>query len=352
MKTLTAPFLLAVSALMGGGCAGPGPAAITNGRGVYLDVINRTDDEQLLAIVVRKRYDETFGMLAVSSVTASMKLGGSIGANAGVGSANSYEGNLVPLSAGVVYEENPTVSYTPMRGEKFIERMLAPVSAEQALLLCRMSTAEVEVLRLIIRRVNGLANPLYSSLPASEGFGRFVTLYTRLRERGKLDFVRSERGEYELLLHDYTAEDAVEVGELLRTLGVDRGAAGGPVAVPVRFFVGSPEKRGVDLETPSALEVIEAAAGGVEVPEEHLADGLARPLRSSGSAGLFTVHSSASRPLHAAVAVQHKGWWYFVDARDTASKQGFAILRTLVGMRLDDAHQGQPAPVLTVPVGG
>ena len=42
------------------GCATVGPVSIAAGRGAYAEVINRTEDEQILNVVVRQRYDETF----------------------------------------------------------------------------------------------------------------------------------------------------------------------------------------------------------------------------------------------------------------------------------------------------
>jgi hypothetical protein len=107
-------------------------------------------------------------------------------------------------------------------------------------------------------------------------------------------------------------------------------------------------------KTPLALEIIEAAGSGVELPDAHLADGVARPSLTGAIASarpaFIAVHSSRERPAHASVAVMHNGWWFYVDARDHRSKQAFKILRTLIGLRLDDGASGQAVPVLTVPV--
>ena len=56
-KTITATMLVLLSALGFSGCAVIGPQSITAGRGVYAEVINRTEDEQLLNAIVRQRYD-------------------------------------------------------------------------------------------------------------------------------------------------------------------------------------------------------------------------------------------------------------------------------------------------------
>ncbi|WP_157273624.1 hypothetical protein [Thiobacillus denitrificans] len=336
------------------GCAAVGPAALNNGRSAYNTVINATEDEQILSIIVRRRYDETFGILAVSSVTASLRIGASAGTDVRIGPSGDYQGNLVPFSAGVTYEENPTISYVPMRGEQFIERMLSPVSAEQALLLSRMSTEEVEVLRMLVRRANGIVNPLFSSQPVVDGgnaFNRFVDLYGWLRERGRLDIVRSGDRQYQMLLHNFTQAEANKIGALLQVLGIqERSKNRDHIALPLRFFVGEPRTDVVDLETPSALEIIEAAGSGVEVPDAHLSEGLARSSVKAGMPALIAIHSSRDRPSRASVATMHKGWWLYVDARDARSKQAFMILQALIGLRLDEGNSGRGSPVLTIPV--
>ena len=93
-KTTTASMLVLLSALGFSGCAVIGPQSITAGRGVYAEVINRTEDEQILNVIVRQRYDETFGMMSVTSVTANLRFSAQAGANIGIGDSDNYAGNL------------------------------------------------------------------------------------------------------------------------------------------------------------------------------------------------------------------------------------------------------------------
>jgi hypothetical protein len=98
----------------------------------------------------------------------------------------------------------------------------------------------------------------------------------------------------------------------------------------------------------------------VEVPPEHLAEGVAiAPVGPDGvlfdnravTDGLFTVHACAGHkpPRTAYVAVKHRGYWFYVDDRDQASK---ATLSLVLGVsRLDFARQQPAAPFLTLPVG-
>ena len=63
------------------GCASVGPQSVTAGRGVYTEVINRTENEQILNVLVRMRYDETFGMISVASITANLRFSARAGAH-------------------------------------------------------------------------------------------------------------------------------------------------------------------------------------------------------------------------------------------------------------------------------
>ena len=54
------------------GCSVIGPQSIANGRAAYNEVINQTEDQQMLTAIVRNRYGETISMLAVTNVTANL----------------------------------------------------------------------------------------------------------------------------------------------------------------------------------------------------------------------------------------------------------------------------------------
>ena len=53
-KTTTASVLALLSALGFCGCAVVGPQSITAGRGAYSEVINQTEDQQILNALVRR----------------------------------------------------------------------------------------------------------------------------------------------------------------------------------------------------------------------------------------------------------------------------------------------------------
>ena len=110
------------------GCTVVGPSALHSGRLAYNEAIIETDNQQMLLVIVRSRYGERSNLLAVASVTANVRIAANAGVEVGVGDSDDYSGNLVPFSAGFIYEENPTISYTPVGGQQFAHKLLSPLS--------------------------------------------------------------------------------------------------------------------------------------------------------------------------------------------------------------------------------
>lgn len=342
--------LLVVGVLGLCGCATVGPQSISAGRGAYTEVINRTEDEQILNVLVRQRYDETFGMVSVASITANLRFSTRADANIGIGDSDNYVGNLVPFAAGVGYEENPTISYVPLSGEDFTRRMLSSVSVDDWLLLGSGVRHPANIVALAARRVNGLRNPLLGEESPSPAFARFLELYDRLRLAGVLDNVthpgnESEPG-YFWDIHDYKAMHVDSVREFLGLIGIEIKPDGSPILLPLREAVGS-STSAVHLQVRSAYDVLRVLGAGIEIPPAHLEAGIVEP--RTAAMRFITIRSAAKRPENATVRIRFRDHWFYIDATDTQSKRAFGFLQTLIGMRLADpaAHQ---APLLTVPV--
>jgi hypothetical protein len=124
-----------------------------------------------------------------------------------------------------------------------------------------------------------------------------------------------------------------------------------------------PEKRlsTIGIDTRSLMGVLYYISNGVEVPEEDLASGVvSRTVDAEGNpfewssllGGLFAVRSSEDRrrPPGAALAIQHRGHWFFIPDDDLSSRSTFLLLGELFTLLSGDV--GEARPVLTLPVGG
>lgn len=335
------------------GCA-IGPASILAGRSAYREVINQTEDEQLLNLIVRDRYGASYGVLAVATVTASLRARVDTAAQWGISRSmeEDYAGNLVPLQAGVAIEENPTISYVPIGGEMFVQRLLNPLSIEEILLMGRfLPEQRNEYLRVLVKSINGIRNPLIGgSDQDAKRFERVTELWWLLVRSGSLHMVRNAGGDYFLSLHVRDGKLAPEALELLDLSGIRTRPADGKLLVPIRVAAQGWEDDAFNLENCSVIEVLRAAGACIDIPAPHLSAGILEPIAARADSFL-RIRSARMRPPGAGtVAIQYRGWWYYVDDADPASKRSFLFLRTLVGLRLYERSKGIDAPVLTIPV--
>lgn len=359
LRLRTIVVLVSVSTLLPlVGCQILGPAALSTGRGAYNDVIARTSSEQTLGLIVRLRYSDPFGLLAVSGVTAGLRFSTQAKGEAGFGSPGSYAGALVPFSAGVSYEDNPLISYTPVDAQGFLREWLAPVTLE-TLALAMQGAARQDTLMLLLALVEGM-NGLHSGAGAAveerTAFHRAVTLLAQFRDLGMALWVQESgaTGRYELILSRYSPGRIAEVEEFLRLLDLHGNPAQqSTIRIPVALGVRDADFEGLAVQTRSVAEIMHNVAASIEVPGEHVKEGLveARSEPTGVQRPTLRILSSSNAPRQANVAVQHRGWWYYVDDTDLVSKRAFLMIQTLFLTRLTEATRGaQGAPLLTIPV--
>jgi len=339
------------------GCSIAGPTSISRGRSDYTEVINRTDDEQLLMTIIRNRYGETFNTLAVTSVAASVRIKTNAGINVGVGPSDNYLGNLVPFSGGFAYEENPTISYMPIEGEQYIRQLLSPIPLDLLLLLTRAAKRPALAFRMLVTRVNDLWNPVFLKSPSAKPdprFNRFVELMTDLMDSGVLYFVKSSRKDigFAVVIHDYAPTHTEKVKEKLSLLDLSMPEDGKTdIILPISLAVGESEWGGISILTRSVSDVIEIMSASIDVPEDHAGSGLALryPRKGFGEEGIRIQHSR-KRPKHASVAVKYRESWFYIAETDQTTKLMFHIIRTLWSVRITEtAAKSQTMPVLTIP---
>src|SRR5215831_19232503 len=339
--------LLAIAACAAAfGCQQLGPRALAAGRPAYSEVIAKTSAEQTLGLIVRLRYLDPFGLLNVASVTANLQFSAKAEGQAGIGSKSSYAGNLVPFSAGVGYEDNPTIAYAPVNGQAFLNGWLTPVSLETLVLMMQAGGATQARLGLLVHEMNGLRSGHSSSSEERAGFARAATLLAELRERDIATWVQTPgpAASYALMLTGYAPSRTGQVEELLALLALKRNAQhGDAITIPLVLGVRVPGFDGLAIETRSIATILDEAALDVEVPAEHLEAGVVSkspPVPADGRPTLH-VHSSRKSPHHANVAIWHRGYWYYVDDSDLASKRLFEDIQMLFESRLAEVTRGE-----------
>jgi hypothetical protein len=326
------------------------------GRADYIEAINKTEDEQMLLSVVRGRYGETFSLLTVSGVAANVRFKANAGIEAGIGPDTNYDGNLVPFSGGVAYEENPTITYVPVEGERYLRQLLSPISLDILVLLIRTGSFSGTTLTLLANRINGLRNPDFldtSSTEVDPRFQRFVELNTELDQAGMLHWLEHpEKDHFELFITGYAPAYSEKVHEYLTLLELPLPKdPSKDIVLPVYLGIKGQGWSGVAISTRSTFSLIQILRAAVEIPKEHADAQLPVCYPRMGLAGKdIRIHASKDEPKHAAVAVKYRGHWFYVDETDRPTKLFYAAVRTLWSISISGAADQRAPPLLTIPV--
>lgn len=352
-------YLIAVLVLGAvlGGCSTVGPNAISNGRLAYNEAIIATENQQILMLAIHSRYGERSNLLAVSSVTANVSVTTRASVEVGVGNADNFAGNLVPFGAGAIYEENPTISYMPVGGEKYMRQLFSPIPiVVVAELLSRMTNPK-PIYTALIWSVNGIHNPdfLAPTEVPDPRFARFVTLMDALTQAHRLHWIEEAHADnvFSIAIDRYSPGYESDVSELLNLLGLPPAPDDSePVVIPVALALHGRRADGIGIATRSVWELAEVLSASVDVPEEDRENNVAATYPPLGPVGQdVRVRVSDSKPDHAYVAVEYRGHWFYIDERDQGTKAFFRIVASLLGVTIaESTAPGRAAPVLTVPV--
>jgi hypothetical protein len=339
------------------GCTVVGPSAIRSGRLAYNEAITETNNQQILKLVIQSRYEESGNLLSVASVTANVSVTTSAGIQAGFGDNSDYDGNLVPFSGGFIYEENPTISYTPVAGATYMRQVMSPIPiAGLAQILGGLNNTHLSAL-ILVSSVNGIYNPdfMYSDEQDDPRFDRIIAIISELTREHRLHWAADARakGKFALTVDQAEPRHAAQVRELRELAGLPlEKNPSSRATIPVTLAWNAAAAGGLGITTRSVLDLMEILAGAVDVPQQDLAAGMATAYPPPGRIGRqLRVHYAESKPDSAYVSVEfHKGW-YYIDERDLTTKRFFRLMNSLWSSTIADATAGSSAaPVLTVPV--
>ena len=358
IKSNSTKAVLLLSLWVLAGCAVVGPNSINMGRASYNEAINRTEDEQLLTSIVRGRYGELYSLLAVTGVAANVRFSTNAGINLGFGDSDDYATNLVPFSGGVIYEENPTITYAPVQSEQFYRQMLTPISLEALVLFLRATFDPAKFLTLLVTQINDLKNPDFLQRSPGEpdrNFLRFLELTTEFRQAGIIDWVEDPREaiEFNIIIRKYAPRYTQKVWEYLRLLDLPVPTDNSQdIILPVFFAVRDKDWYGVAISTRSTEDLLEIIRATIEIPEEHARAGKTIDYPAVGLAGQGVhILSSKKKPEKAALATKYRDYWFYIEDSDLRAKEFFRVLKIFWTSSTVSSADASAAPVLTIPVG-
>ncbi len=140
------------------GCKSIGPGTVRRDRLHYSTAVADSWKEQLLLNIVKTRYGDAPAFLEVVSVVSGYTLETGVGVG-GQFSPQSMRGDTF-AAAGVSgkFTDRPTISYSPMSGDKFARSLMAPVPLDSLMFVMQGGAPADFILGLTVQAFEGHHN--------------------------------------------------------------------------------------------------------------------------------------------------------------------------------------------------
>ncbi len=324
----------------------------------------------MLSNLVRLRYQDTPLFMELTSVVTSYTFDRSLGLGAKLHPADGDD--EVSPSLGLLLGNRPTITYLPLQGEEFAQRMLSPMPLGSILFFAQTGWSVDRLLLLCVQRINGLPNaptatgPTPQSPPDHERFVALAGQMERLSNAGLFDMnwehVAGETmppGQKPVFWLRAPSDPASPLQQDLQAVRRVLALEAGRDQFQLTQFPFHRAADEIGMRGRSLLGLLYFLSQSVEAPDEHVGAGLVTVTRHADGrpfdrrtllGSTMRVRSTASRPASAYVAVFHRGYWFSIDDTDHGSKASLNLLHFLFS--LQSASGKGRSPVLTLPVGG
>jgi hypothetical protein len=270
--------------LCGTGCVSIGPQTIPKDRVDYLDSISESWKRQTLTNILRVRYMDTPMFLDVSSIVASYGVGATVGADAKAGTTSAAASlSEVGVSGSANFTNNPTITYVPLTGSKFLRSLIESVPPVTVLSLVEVGYPADFVLELGVESVNSLRNRsdhAGRARKADPDFLRLASLLRQIQDDSGEGLRIQESGDKQpkvvLLFRSerMTSKSSALADEARHLLGLAEGLE----EYKIVFSPGKGKPDELAINSRSIMQIMSALATFVEIPPGDIAAGAATPV--------------------------------------------------------------------------
>lgn len=342
------------------GCTHIGPETVPRDRFDYNTAISNSWKEQTLLNIVKLRYADMPLFVEVASVVSGYSLEGSVNLGGTASSPGTVQGDFLALGTTGKYTDRPTITYAPITGSKFNENFMTPIPPHAVLFLMESGWPADMIFPIVVGSINGLRSRQASGVeqhPGDREYYHLVSLFRKVQQSGGVSMRiikgRDRRDSTVLIFHRKNispdiAEARLEISQLL---GLDPNEQ----EFKVTYGLIAKSNTEIAMLTRSILQIMINLSTQIEVPPEHVSDGLtiaSLPTPAGDSQHLkqlIHVKSGPDKPDDAFIAVEYENHWFWIDKRDFKSKRTFAFLMILFSLTETGGKEG--LPLVTIPAG-
>ena len=338
-----------------GGCAGFGPLTVSRDRFDYTAAISDSWKRQMLFNMVKIRYGDAPVFLDVSSVISQYQIAGQI--NLGATTTQHPWTAAETLGAMGQYVDRPTITYSPIMGDKFARSLMSPIPPSAILSLMQGGYPVDLIFRMLVHEINGIRNRFGGEArlrPPDPEFNSLLEKLRALQLAGGIGmrFKKEDKESVALLVIRGKRDPEMEALslEVRKMLGLD------PQATDIQVVYGAIPQNDKELAilTRSILEVIIDLSGDIEVPAADVQEKRVAPTFAvlggvEKIRPLIQVRSSAEKPGDPFVYVRYRNSYFSIDDRDLFSKKLFSFLMFV--FTLVETGEKGTTPIVTIPSG-
>jgi len=337
------------------GCATVGPGSVAVDRFDYSTAIADSWKQQTLLNVVKLRYMDMPVFVDVASIVAGYSLQTGVTVGGVVSSERAVQGNYGSIGGQAVYTDRPTITYVPMTGQKFLRGMITPIDPRNIFFMLQAGYPADFVLGLTVESLNGVRNRSAAGGMVRQADADFVRALQLMRDvqiaggvgmRVEEDKTKGSTAVLFFQRDDLPAEIRDKSAEIRRLLRLQPDQH--------KFVLSYSPMRGAENEltvnSRSMLQIMQAFASYVEVPEQHVQDKLVTPAFEHAAADqreVGRIRSGPERPEQAYAAVPYRGQWFWVDDSDWLTKR--ALTAVMFFFTLADTGTPDQLPLVTIP---
>src|SRR5437867_3876707 len=153
------PFagLLSALALLPG-CKSIGPGTVPRDRFDYASSISESWKRQTLLNIVKLRYLDPPIFVDVGQIVAGYSLETSVSAGGSFPETTGFGGNTATVAGAARFTDRPTITYTPLTGNRFVKSLMTPLPPESVFFTIQSGWPADGVLFAAVASINGLKN--------------------------------------------------------------------------------------------------------------------------------------------------------------------------------------------------
>jgi hypothetical protein len=309
----------------------------------------------MLLNLLKVRYTDAPVFLDVTSVINSYTLTKELELHADYAAPDRGD-QFAGITVNGTYEDRPTITYSPLTGDKFARSLMTPIPLSGLLYLLQSGYPADLVFRMTVNTINGLQNGFGGQGNPHSGDPRFFELIDKMRQSqaaGGMGMRIKQVGENQVIVVFMRPGISQEVITANRRIQELLGLNPDTRELTIIYGAYPTNDTEVAILTRSMLQILTDIASYIEVPPSDAAEGrvYVKPRSAEELAmapPLIRIRQGETAPPDAHAATRYRERWFWIDDSDVRSKSLFNFLMFMFALTETGETQAR-APVVTVP---